>query len=47
VVHACNSSTWEAEAVGSQVQGQPEIHSEKWDPVLKQQQQEVWQQQQR
>jgi hypothetical protein len=28
VVHACNPNTLEFEARGSQVQGQPEIHSE-------------------
>jgi hypothetical protein len=28
VVHACNSSIWEAEAVESQVQGQPGLHNE-------------------
>jgi hypothetical protein len=28
VVHASNPSTWEAEAGGSQVRGQPELHSE-------------------
>jgi hypothetical protein len=27
-LHACNSSTREAEAVGSQVGGQPELHNE-------------------
>jgi hypothetical protein len=28
VVNACNPSTWEAEAGGSQVQDQPGLHSE-------------------
>jgi hypothetical protein len=28
VVHACNSSTWEAEVGGSQVQGQPALYRE-------------------
>jgi hypothetical protein len=28
VVHICNPSVWEAEAVGSQVQCQPRLHSE-------------------
>jgi hypothetical protein len=28
VVQACNASTWEGEAVRSQVPGQPELHSE-------------------
>jgi hypothetical protein len=28
VSHTCKSSTWEAEAGGSRVQGQPELHSE-------------------
>jgi hypothetical protein len=27
VTHACNSSTWEAEAGGSRAQGQPGLHS--------------------
>jgi hypothetical protein len=27
VVYACNPSTWEAEAGGSQVQGQAKLHS--------------------
>jgi hypothetical protein len=27
VLHVCNLSTWEAEAEGSQVQGQPGSHS--------------------
>jgi hypothetical protein len=27
VVYTCNSSTWKAEAGGSQVQGQPGLHS--------------------
>jgi hypothetical protein len=28
LVHANNPSTWEAEAGGSQVQGQPRLHSD-------------------
>jgi hypothetical protein len=28
LAHTCNSSTWKAEAVGSQVKGQPGLHSE-------------------
>jgi hypothetical protein len=28
VMYACNSSTWEAQVVGFQVQGQLELHSE-------------------
>jgi hypothetical protein len=27
VEHSCNLRTWEAEAGGSQIQGQPELHS--------------------
>jgi hypothetical protein len=28
VVHTCNTNTWEAEAGGWRVGGQPELHSE-------------------
>jgi hypothetical protein len=28
VAYKCNTSTWEAEAGGSQIQGHPSLHSE-------------------